>query len=473
MGYIRTAFLDLNIVNVENVQIMENEISLGRWLFDALILLDSPGESCNLQKKIKINAAQDIIFIPNLYLEKGCKALNLEGRTVIELKNNLLIDAEINQTKFYEYIIKKGLVDNILILYINGGYSDNHKCEHIQYQFAENFINTVKSAIKDEKGDVIWRIKQGERKKTKNWEEIRKDRMVNAINDYNRYNSVIFLGAGVSASAKLPNWNKLLKNLFGNDGCINADDYEDICREMDYSNLMVARYAQKKLNITNSSEMTNMLRKELYPRNRKVKSALITAICNIINKQDKVRSVITYNYDTHIENNLNLLGKRCFSVIKKNHDESASFPVYHVHGVIFPDDSKDSSGEIVLSESDYHRKYSEVFDWSNVEQLHALSRYTCFFIGLSMKDPNLRRLLEIAKEGSGKSNRHYVFLERKSFTDEVDKCEKDFQIREDLLADLGLNVIWYKGEDNHKELIKLLKQFVAKDKIRDDDPPSL
>lgn len=52
--------------------------------------------------------------------------------------------------------------------------------------------------------------------------------------------------------------------------------------------------------------------------------------------------------------------------------------------------------EIVLIENDNHRIYSEVFDWSNVEQLRALTRCTCFFAGLSLKDPNLRRLLEIA-----------------------------------------------------------------------------
>ena len=31
-----------------------------------------------------------------------------------------------------------------------------------------------------------------------------------------------------------------------------------------------------------------------------------------------------------------------------------------------------------------------------------------------------------------------------------------------MLADLGLNVIWYRGKDNHKELPELLKRFVKK-----------
>ena len=76
-----------------------------------------------------------------------------------------------------------------------------------------------------------------------------------------------------------------------------------------------------------------------------------------------------------------------------------------------------------------------------------------------MKDPNLRRLLEIAKRYSGSAVRHYVFLERSSFTKNLQKSEMDFQIRENLMADLGINVIWYEGNDNHKELPELLKRF--------------
>ena len=74
------------------------------------------------------------------------------------------------------------------------------------------------------------------------------------------------------------------------------------------------------------------------------------------------------------------------------------------------------------------------------------------------------RKLEIAKRYSGNAVRHYVFLERKSFTDHIKKSEVDFQIRENIMADLGLNVIWYKGNDNHKELPELLKQFHEKRK---------
>ena len=96
MAYIRKAFLDLDIAKIDNVEILENEISLGRWLFDALLLIMHLDESCNLQKLLDIGY-EGFRFIPDFYLEKGCKSLNLKGRTIIEIKKNLLIDTEIKR----------------------------------------------------------------------------------------------------------------------------------------------------------------------------------------------------------------------------------------------------------------------------------------------------------------------------------------------------------------------------------------
>ncbi len=62
---------------------------------------------------------------------------------------------------------------------------------------------------------------------------------------------------------------------------------------------------------------------------------------------------------------------------------------------------------------EYHRVYSEVFDCSYVEQQHALTLCTCFFIGLSLNDPNMMRMLDTAKRERGKSSRLYAFWKGK------------------------------------------------------------
>lgn len=461
MGYNRKAFLDLSIVNIDNEQILQNEVSLGRWIFDAIMLLFSIGESCDLQRQIEIKH-EGFRFIPDMYWEKGCKALGIHGRTIIEIKDNLLIDTEINQTEVFEYLKDSGVVDNIYILYIN---SNRFKVGstglggRVHYVKAGDFVDKIKAAIKRGEGDVIKQIKRGIKKKTRTWLDTRGDRMTNAINDFKRYDSVFFLGAGVSASAHIPSWTELLNKLLPSDSIVNQKDFKTIIRQMDYSNLIIARYIQKVTGL-DEGELINKVRKIIYSQDISGESELIMTICNLISKQEYVRSVITYNYDRLIEEYLKKIGEKCISIYKNNRDERQSFPIYHVHGVIFRDNLEQQKEEIILSEKDYHEVYSKVFDWSNVEQLHALTRCTCFFIGLSMKDPNLRRLLEIAKKESGNSVRHYVFLERKNNCKGKEKREKDYQTREDILADLGLNVIWYRGRNNHKELPLLLQQFL-------------
>lgn len=463
MGYNRKNVLfDISIVNVDNNQIIQNDVSLGRWIVDALTLLQSLGESYDLAREIPIKKMR-ISYIPTIYLPKGCDALDLKGSTIIEIRNNLLYDTEIQQSEIYRLLVDDGIVDNVLIVYIHSnqfGLKDEKKTGRVSFINAVTFVTQAKEAINAGRGGVNAALRGKKRKPNNSWEYIRDERLKKAVNDFNRFDSVIFAGAGVSASAKIPDWQSLLKNLLAEGAVFTPNDFVSVFKSADCSNLVTARYIEKTLN-TDKSAIIQKIRELLYPNSQPVESELIRTICRLIVHQTSLRSVITYNYDTLIEDCLKSEGKPCFSVYRNNRDERNSFPVYHVHGVVFCNSKPDFQEEIVLTENDYHRVYSEVFDWSNVEQLHALTRCTCYFVGLSLNDPNLRRLLEIAQRDSGKSVRHYVFLERKSAYTDLEKAEKDFQTREDMLADLGLNVIWYKGDDEHRELPNLLKLFIA------------
>ena len=463
MGYNRkNSLFDLGIVNVSNDQILQNEIILGRWIVDAFGLLLSIGEQYDLAKKIPIQQL-GFSYIPDIYLPKGCDALDIKGTSIIEIKKNLLYDTEIRQSEIYRLLIDDGVVDNLLIVYINSNKHDDVQDKNIvgrvRFIDASIFVTQAKEAIYAGKGGVNKALREKKQKPNVSWEAIRNDRLKKAINDFNRFDSVFFVGAGVSASAKIPDWQTLLKNLLADSDIFTPNDFISVFKSADSSNLVTARYIEKSLN-ADKKVIVEKIRQMLYPSDFIQESCLITTICELIIKQKNLRSVITYNYDTLIEDCLKEKGKSCFSVYKNSRNESNSFPLYHVHGIVFRKNDDGQPEDVVLTENDYHRVYSEVFDWSNVEQLHALTRCTCFFIGLSLNDPNLRRLLEIAQRDSGRSVRHYAFLERKSAYDEIEKAEKDFQTREDMLADLGLNVIWYKGDDNHKELPELLKRFL-------------
>lgn len=464
MGYIRKKLFDTDIANVENEQILQNEVSLGRWVVDALTLLMTKGEAINLKEKLPIKVGNlKISYIPDIYLEHGCAAIDIQGPTMIEIKSHLSLDNELRQPDIYRYLLDSGIVNKIIVLYLfpteENSSVNTQLLGRIQAWEAKEFIDNAKKALNDGKGEVNAAIRKGMQQKPKHWKEIRNERIEKAKNDLTRYDCVLFLGAGVSVSANLPKWDDMLRDLLGDTGVINSIDFDGLSKESGYSYLVIARYIQKLHKMDNAS-MVEAVRNLLYSKNKAQSSELIRVICKIIGKQMNIRSVITYNYDTLIEENLNDAGVPNFSVYKSTQCDYKSLPIYHVHGVIHRDNARVQRDEIVLSEEHYHKVYTEVFDWSNVEQLHALTRCTCYFIGLSMADPNLRRLLEIATKDCEKAVRHYAFLERKCFSDDEDKAEQDYQAREDILADLGLNVIWYEGNDNHKELPQLLMQFV-------------
>ncbi|MBP5715608.1 MAG: SIR2 family protein, partial [Bacteroidales bacterium] len=87
--------------------------------------------------------------------------------------------------------------------------------------------------------------------------------------------------------------------------------------------------------------------------------------------------------------------------------------------------------------------YFDSYSWSNIEQLHALDRNVCILIGLSMCDPNLRRLLDFSKRNQENVYpRHYVILQRKAFEDGNDQKNKEhWKNMELMMYDLGMNII--------------------------------
>ena len=53
----------------------------------------------------------------------------------------------------------------------------------------------------------------------------------------------------------------------------------------------------------------------------------------------------------------------------------------------------------------------DAYNWSNIIQLNCFLENTCMLIGLSVTDPNLRRLLDVAAKNNNVP-KHYVLLKR-------------------------------------------------------------
>jgi len=82
--------------------------------------------------------------------------------------------------------------------------------------------------------------------------------------------------------------------------------------------------------------------------------------------------------------------------------------IYHVHGFLPRKDEIKTDNKITLSEDIYHAQYNDIYSWQNLVQLDKYQNCVCLFIGISLTDPNLRRLLDIAKnQRVDKSIVHY------------------------------------------------------------------
>lgn len=339
------------------------------------------------------------------------------------------------------------------------------------------------------------RFKRAISNSTDNWKE-KRTAILAEVSDYYRSGRFsMLLGAGVSSSAGLPDWDTLLNSLFVSmltDGGLDGKktDHNQVSsivkrlRQVDGpSALMLARYLRKGLSLSSGSEQNKFIRsvtEQLYGlRNQRysLSSPLIKAIASLCTPSRtgaRVKSVLTYNFDDLVERELEvraLAFKSIFEEIDLAGPEE--LPVYHVHGFLPEDRSKYPNIEkatLVFSEEGYHQIYGEAYHWSNLIQLNSLKETACLMVGLSLTDPNLRRLLEISAKSIDKP-KHFAFLKRVSyefFSKEKTKTlvrapsalirtflNRHHSLNEQVMKELGVNIIWY---EEYEEIPRLLDE---------------
>lgn len=341
------------------------------------------------------------------------------------------------------------------------------------------------------------RLENAVTKEIGDWEKERDERVQTLLECYEKGQFSLFLGAGVSSSAGLPNWNTLLNSLFvsyltkefnNNTNILDSDINQIVSRlnEIDEpSALMAARYLRKGLSKQPSEfiEFTRTITDNLYNlRNKENSEAskLIVSIANLCMPRRtgaKVRSVITYNFDDLIERQLASQSIRHHSIYADNDAyDPEELPIYHVHGFL-PENAKKYEGleksTLVFSEEGYHLIYTEAYHWSNLVQLSNLRQNNCIMIGLSMTDPNLRRLLDISARSLDRP-KHFAFMRRitiegfayskpdveKNHTQLIDniKAAEQFlnrhhKLNEEIMKELGVSIIWFNDFDEIPEIL--------------------
>ena len=180
-----------------------------------------------------------------------------------------------------------------------------------------------------------------------------------------------------------------------------------------------------------------------------------------LHRQSRLRHLITFNYDSLIEDAINAEGVAAHAVYRETRTSGTGIPVQHVHGYLpRPPQpiTPEEAASVVFDEETYHSRFNRPEHWTNRVMLSALKESCCVFIGFSMNDPNVRRLMEQAREADQVP--HVVLLRQPP----LDGDNPDAQLararlihtQEEVLRELGLRVLWYANYSDLPAMLDLL-----------------
>ncbi len=305
---------------------------------------------------------------------------------------------------------------------------------------------------------------------------------------YENDDLVLFLGAGVSIGAGLPSWDGLMSQLLLTlieknfpeeiNTKLSSEQKEIIANVLkslnEASPLQAARYINSGIADNFENEVSSVLYNGLKDISNNTLLKSIAKLCTPPRAGIGVKAITNYNFDDLIENILTDSGIKNQPIYNDN-----SFPnkeeigVFHVHGFLpqNPENFENlRESLLVFSEKNYHTIMAEPYNWSNLTQLNFFRKNTCLFIGQSGTDPNLRRLLEIAKQRT-QASKHYIILKKTS----EDKLIADLnenkpnakaitaildvhhKLQEISFDEIGLNVIWIKDYDEIEDVLNRIK----------------
>lgn len=289
---------------------------------------------------------------------------------------------------------------------------------------------------------------------------------------------VVVLGAGVSVEYGLPSWDTLLQKLLlgsfsdGDDGGIGKSAVlaKLFTKTFSPNPLIAARYLKhhyKEKKTNNAFEET--VREALYETlDGEYSSALfneLAQLCVAPGKTPNLDSIITYNYDDILENHLDGLNidipYRSISQVGV-HANPGELPIYHVHGYLPRKGKLTDSNLITLSEDSYHQQYGDTYSWNNLVQINKFRDRSCLFLGLSLTDPNIRRLLDIAnQQRGGNETQHYVIRKKHDREYLKEQLEKILSANPDILTEKSQASI--KLDEAVSDLIKVMETFETQD----------
>lgn len=297
---------------------------------------------------------------------------------------------------------------------------------------------------------------------------------------------VLVLGSGVNGTL-VPQWDNLIRELFLSTLMNTIEDEKVFNSVVDEIKTNFDVYARASLlkNILGHSfhgSLRNIIYKNVnidelikYCGNSNpVKDGrfdLIKSVAKLCQNK-RILAVITYNYDNLLETAMNsVLNKSRIPVSVRGRYPRFEFDldklrIYHVHGFIphFETIETDKNKKFVMAMDQYCSFFNEPMAWETSTQLHFLHHYPVLFIGTSLNDWNILRLLHESREHRLNS---YGYCIAKTITCESSKlserekrlCSDQINLlRSDLWRSVGINPIYVNEFDDIPFVINSVDQ---------------
>ncbi|AVV33092.1 hypothetical protein C8233_04840 [Halomonas sp. SF2003] len=210
-------------------------------------------------------------------------------------------------------------------------------------------------------------------------------------------------------------------------------------------------------NYVDSSELANAARRDFGERFNSVVAGclygrgLYISDAALAIAHSGVRGIVNFNFDDILEE---IYQTECIphEVVLNGGKFNLSndrITIFHPHGYLgrFDNDEEYQENKIILSRSDYEELYLDHYCLTNLIQLSMLMTKTVLFVGMSMRDPNINRLLSKARE-VGVENWHYALIKSGS-----DSYMKKWTRK---LRAIGVLPIWFKEYTDIPRIIKVI-----------------
>ena len=318
------------------------------------------------------------------------------------------------------------------------------------------------------------------------------------------------LGAGVSQGSALPGWNELVCRLAEALPRVSRRSAQTLL-DAGYDATVLATILREKVGA--DADFANLVRQSLY-RDFPFKEAVgkdnhsrfakhirdtnptlhaVGTMCGIrvdtrkFLPNPRIRALMTLNIDALLEmyTRARFRGRVLRTVERAAASASATkIHSYHVHGYLVrefsnstrPPRAMEADDRLILTEQQYFDVVANANGFVNYTMLYLLREYRFLFIGLSMRDPNLRRALhlsfaerirELVAEGESeerartRSTRHWAIMARRDA--ELDAATSI------LLEVIGVRPLWVKGWNEIPPLLQALYESAADQRWADVD----